>query len=73
MILEEKLRNSVDFDKIPIGYPFMECGTNNGIYIKVLDFERGKEPFNAVRLSDGMFNYFLDSEQVEKCNAKVVY
>ena len=73
MILEKKRNKAANFEEIMVGNPFMEIGTNSGVYIKTHAFECDDAIYNAVRLLDASFSFFGDTNEVEKIEAKVIY
>lgn len=60
---------TVIFDMIEVGDLFY----NNGIYMKIDLFESNNEGlYNAIRLSDGKFDYFYSRQRVNRINGKLI-
>lgn len=60
---------TVSFDMIEVGDLFY----NNGIYMKIDLLETTNEGlYNAIRLSDGKFDYFYVKQKVNRINGKLI-
>ena len=61
--------DTVTFDAIEVGDLFY----NNGIYMKIDLLEANNEGlYNAIRLSDGKFDYFYAKEKANRINGKLI-
>ena len=70
MLVVKNQKNTVSFDKIPIGEIFIDWGE---VYLKVVPVDTGDTTFNAINLESlGYANYASDAPVVLPTEAKLI-
>lgn len=70
MLIVKNQKNTVPFDKVPVGEIFIDCGET---YLKIIPVDMGDTTFNAINLESlGYANYASDAPIVLPAETKLI-